>query len=292
MSKFSKMSSAEVMALVRTIGNKETDKQLQAGDYLAELFLPRPFRYALNLPVVRNTLKSIYAKKIPGGFPYIVAKSRAIDDLLEESLSQGNIQQLVFLGAGYDTRAYRYKEHLTRTRIFEIDHPEILERKKALIDKRQLNLDNLVYCAADFEDGKDEFTSQWLQDQGIKPDVKTLFIIDGVSYFISPKAFDNVVEVITQFKAGSELIFDYAYHEILENKTYRGSEEFKASLKRMGEPVVNGIKENEISTYLKRFNLKLLNLFRPHDLEKSYLTGSNGHTTKPYGFLDIVRVKV
>lgn len=285
------MSSAEVMALVRTIGNKETDKQLQAGDYLAELFLPRPFRYALNLPVIRNTLKSIYAKKIPGGFPYIVAKSRAIDGLLEESLSQGNIQQLVFLGAGYDTRAYRYQKQLTHTRIFEIDHPEILERKKALIDKQQLNLDNLAYCAADFE-GKDEFTIRWLQNQGINLDVKTLFIIDGVSYFISPEAFDNVIEVIAQFKEGSELIFDYAYHEILENKTYRGSEEFKTSLKSMGEPVVNGIKENGINAYLKRFNLKMLDLFRPHDLEKSYLTGSNGQSTKPYGFLDIVRVQV
>ncbi|WP_438465401.1 class I SAM-dependent methyltransferase [Marinomonas sp. PE14-40] len=291
MSKFSKMSSAEVMALVRTIGNKETDKKLQAGDYLAELFLPRPFRFALNLSAVRNTLKSIYAKKIPGGFPYIVAKSRAIDDLLEEALSEGSIQQLVFLGAGYDTRAYRYKEQLTRTRIFEIDHPEILERKKSLIDKRQLNLDNLIYCAADFE-GKDEFTTHWLQEQGIKLDVKTLFIIDGVSYFISPEAFDNVVEVITQFKEGSELIFDYAYHEILENKTYRGSEEFKASLEGMGEPVVNGIKENEISTYLRSFNLKMLDLFHPDDLEQNYLTGSNGQSTKPYGFLDIVRAKV
>jgi len=292
MSKFSKMSSAEVMALVRTIGNKEKDVKLRAKDNLAELFLPKPFRLLLNVSIIRNALQKIYAKKIPGGFPYIVAKSRAIDDMLETALSSGDIQQLVFLGAGYDTRSYRYKSLLSRTRIFEIDHPEIIERKKSLVKKQNLSQENLVYCAADFDQGKDEFDMAWLTKQGIKQNAKTLFIIDGVSYFISAPAFDNVLNMIAQFQPGSELVFDYAYHEILDGKSYHGSEEFKTSLKSMGEPVINGIKENGIYAHLGRFNLDIVSLLKPLDIEKRYLTASNGASRSPYGFLDIVHAKV
>lgn len=292
MSKFSKISSAEVMAMVRTIGSKERDEKLRAGDNLAERFLPLPFRMLLKVSAIRKTLQKVYAKKIPGGFPYIVAKSRAIDDMLEQALSTGEIEQLVFLGAGYDTRSYRYNKLLCRTRVFEIDHPEIIERKKILVKKENLSQPNIVYCAADFDEGKDQFDMAWLNQQGIKADAKTLFIIDGVSYFISAGAFENVLTIITQFETGSELIFDYAYHEILKGKSYRGSKEFKASLKEMGEPVINGINENSINAFLGKFNLDLLSLLRPHDLERRYLTASNGVSISPYGFIDIVHARV
>lgn len=292
MSKFSKMSSAEVMALVRTIGSKEKDAKLKAGDHLAEFFLPYPFRLLLNVPIIRKMLQKIYAKKIPGGFPYIVAKSRAIDDMLETALSSGDVQQLVFLGAGYDTRAYRYKNLLSRTRIFEVDHPEIIERKKSLVKKQHFNQDNVVYCGADFDEGKDEFNMAWLNKHGIKQNLKTLFIIDGVSYFISAPAFDNVLNIIAQFQSGSELVFDYAYHEILDGKQYYGSDEFQSSLKSMGEPVINGIKENGINAHLNRFDLDIVSLLKPLDIEKRYLTATNGTSRLPYGFLDIVHAKV
>lgn len=292
MSKFAKISSAEVMAMVRTIGTKEKDEKLRASDHLAEFFLPTPFRLMLNVPVIRKTLQKVYAKKIPGGFPYIIAKSRAIDDMMQTALSSGDVEQLVFLGAGYDTRSFRYNSQLSRTRIFEIDHPEIIERKKALVKKKSLSQANIVYCAADFDEGKDQFDMAWLNKQGIKADAKTLFIIDGVSYFISAPAFENVLNIITQFESGSELVFDYAYYEILKGKQYLGSEEFKTSLKEMGEPVINGIEENTINAYLGKFDLNILSLLRPSDIERKYLTASNGMTTSPYGFLDIVHARV
>lgn len=292
MSKFSKMSSAEVMALVRTIGNKEEDQKLKAKDNLAQYFLPLPLRLILKSKKIRKALQTTYAKKIPGGFPYIIAKSRVIDDMLEQSLAKGDVEQLVFLGAGYDTRSYRYQEQLTNTRVFEIDHPEIITRKKNLVDKRQFAQTNLTYCAADFDEGKDAFDLDWLKKQGIQQDLKTLFIIDGVSYFISEAAFNNVLSIISEFKSNSEVIFDYAYQEILEGIPYRGSEEFKLSLKSMGEPVVNGIKENAIHTFLSKYKLDIISLLKPDDIEQKYLTDSHGLSQSPYGFLDIVHAKV
>ncbi len=291
MAKFSKLSSAEMMALVRTIGSKERDIKLRAADDLAESFLPFHLRLLLSSRMVRSLIKYIYSKKLPGGIPYIVAKSRAIDDMLESSLADGDIKQLIFLGAGYDSRAYRFKHLLLKTRTYEIDHPEITSRKRAHVEQLGLARGDVHYCAADFSAGKDAFGLDWLSAQGVQRSASTVFIMDGVSYFLTPDAFRRVVEVMAEFPPGTQVVFDYAYAEILEGKTYRGSEAFKASLAKMGEPVTGGIAESRIAEYLQEFGFEVVSLLRPLDIETDYLTSSNGTSMAPYGFLDIVRAR-
>jgi methyltransferase (TIGR00027 family) len=45
-----------------------------------------------------------------------------MDDILSEVLDQG-IQQLVILGAGFNSRAYRFDGLMNRVKVFEVDHP-------------------------------------------------------------------------------------------------------------------------------------------------------------------------
>jgi O-methyltransferase involved in polyketide biosynthesis len=147
------------------------------------------------------------------------------------------------------------------------------------------------YCAADFSAGKDAFGIAWLSEQGVDRDASTVFVMDGVSYFLSPDAFRHVVEVMAEFPPGTQVVFDYAYAEILAGKTYRGSEAFKASLAKMGEPVAGGISEFGIVEYLRQFGFELVSLLRPEDIESRYLTSSKGTSTAPYGFLNIIRAR-
>jgi methyltransferase (TIGR00027 family) len=67
----------------------------------------------------------------PGLRNYIVARARHFDDVITLAAKTG-LLQLVILGAGYDTRAYRIKEFAGRVRVFELDHPDtrlILRRR-------------------------------------------------------------------------------------------------------------------------------------------------------------------
>jgi len=86
MKKFSKTSSAEIMALVRTLGYKESGETIRTNDYMAEIFLSKFMRLLLSFSFVRSLILAIYAIKLPGGLPYIMAKSRAIDDMLLDAL--------------------------------------------------------------------------------------------------------------------------------------------------------------------------------------------------------------
>jgi len=294
MNKFSKTSSAESMALIRTLGYKENGTIMRTEDNMAEFFLSKFMRFILSISFIRTLILTIYAIKLPGGMPYIMAKSRAIDDMLLQALDENKKpEQLVILGAGYDTRVYRFRDKLTDTTCFEIDHPEMIARKRKAIKQLKSTTtqgedynSSVHYCAADFN-GQDNFDLDWLISQGIDKDKKTMFIIDGVSYFLQEDAFKNLLSVISSFPESTQVVFDYVYAEILSGSIYRGSEAFKSSLKKMGEPVSYGIHQQEFMDNMKVLGFELTELLNPKKLEQQYLTSSTGESIQPYGFLNI-----
>ncbi len=64
----------------------------------------------------------------PGLDNSIVSRVRFFDDFVKKSIDEG-IQQLVILGAGYDSRAYRI-DGLKNISVFEVDHPATQTMKK------------------------------------------------------------------------------------------------------------------------------------------------------------------
>jgi len=79
-------------------------------DTLAPAFLGWRFRWALHLsrlPVVGAALPwSLIDGHWPGSRGTVVVRTRYIDDALGEALRSG-VEQVVILGAGFDSRAYR-----------------------------------------------------------------------------------------------------------------------------------------------------------------------------------------
>ena len=298
MKKFSTTSSAEIMALIRTLGYKENGATIRTEDYMAEVFLSKFMRFMLSFSVIRSLILAIYAIKLPGGFPYIMAKSRAIDDMLLQALHEKEKpEQLIILGAGYDTRTYRFRDELTNIKCFEIDHPEMIARKRAAMKEiantstAKSNEEYSVhYCGADFN-GKDNFDLAWLVSQGVDKDKKTVFIIDGVSYFLQADAFKNLLSVIALFPENSQVVFDYVYDDIFTGGIYRGSEAFKSSLQKMGEPVSYGINQQELMITMKILGFELTELMSPKQLEWRYLTKPTGESEQPYGFLNIALLR-
>lgn len=283
MKKFSTTSSAEIMALIRTLGYKENGETIRTEDYMAEVFLSKFMRFILCFSLIRSLILAIYAIKLPGGLPYIMAKSRAIDDMLLQALKKDEKpEQLIILGAGYDTRTYRFRDELASIKCFEIDHPEMIARKRSAMKKIKNTSTACVdekssvhYCGADFN-GKDNFDLDWLISQGVDKNKRTVFIIDGVSYFLHEDAFKNLLSVIALFPENTQVIFDYVYDDILTGGIYRGSEAFKSSLQKMGEPVSYGINQQELIITMKVLGFELTELMNPKQLEWRYLTNHSG----------------
>ncbi len=64
----------------------------------------------------------------PGVVGFIALRERYIDGTLKNSQAEG-LDQVVLLGAGFDTRAYRISG-IEQTRVYEVDYPTTQEAKR------------------------------------------------------------------------------------------------------------------------------------------------------------------
>ncbi len=116
---------------------------------------------------------------------FLVARERHVDEYLRTCLAEG-IEQLVILGAGYDARAYRFKLELRGVRAFEVDHPATQQAKlKRLQHVLGRMPAQVVYVPVDFNT---QTLGEQLAACGYDERLKTLFIWQGVTHYLTPEA--------------------------------------------------------------------------------------------------------
>ena len=84
--------------------------------------------------------------------PFVLCRPRASDARLVAALAAG-VEQVVVLGAGYDTRAWRFAPVLAGRPVWEVDFPATARRKKRLARAHadELPVTNLHQVEVDFE---------------------------------------------------------------------------------------------------------------------------------------------
>jgi methyltransferase (TIGR00027 family) len=97
-----------------------------------------------------------------------------------------------------------------------------------------------------------ENPGQKLQDSGYDRSKKTLFLMEGLLYYLSPKVVDEILAFIrVNSGKGSSILFDYLPESVID-----GSCELEVGrnihnhLVQVGEPLKFGIKEGTIETFL------------------------------------------
>ena len=127
--------TAEHNALFRALESALPERRRLFEDFLARAFLGRPFALVARLaalPGLRDLLPAFVDGRWPGVRSSVVARTRLIDDTIAASL--GRTEQLVVLGAGFDSRAYRLPG-LAGIRVFEVDHPDTQADKRAALER-------------------------------------------------------------------------------------------------------------------------------------------------------------
>lgn len=214
----------------------------------------------------------------PGVIGFLLARTRFMDDTLLSCLEQG-MQQLVILGAGYDARAYRFQEQLKeRVRVFEVDHPATQRVKIRKLEKVFSKLpEHVTYVPIDFDR---ETLDERLLACGYREDLLTLFIWEGVTYYISAQAVDGTLAFVRQHSVpGSWIVFDYTFQEVVDGAYKRGE---AANLRRYrgltGEGMVFGIPEGTIETFLRVRGFSEIRNTSGGDLEGVYFSKENGYS--------------
>jgi len=115
--------------------------------------------------------------------------------------------QLVVLGAGLDTLAYR-TQLAGRLRIFEIDHPATQAQKREMLAAAAIAVpERLSFVPVDFE--AREKLSERLEAAGFKPAERSFFSWLGVVPYLTEAAIFSTLGYMAQLPGGAEVVFDY-----------------------------------------------------------------------------------
>jgi methyltransferase (TIGR00027 family) len=137
----------------------------------------------------------------------ITVRVAAIDAELGDAVAAG-CRQLVILGAGLDTRAFRLGS-LAGLDVFEVDHPATQEYKQGKTSSLRPLSKSLVFVPVDFEGGS---LGDSLVKAGFRPGLQTVFIWEGVVMYLTDQAVRRTLDEIAGCSSpGSVLIV--SYHE-------------------------------------------------------------------------------
>ena len=285
--------TAMFAAIHRHLAFKEEDPSFQGPDHMARLYLPGKARFFLSLKFMRNLIRKKLRKGVPGTYEYMTARTKHYDNLFRQALIE-NIPQVVLLGAGYDTRSIRYKDHIKDTKIFELDTPIIQHQKRHILKKSKIAApDQLTYVPIDFNK---ESLKDLLPAAGYNTALQTVFLWEGVTYYLTEEAIRDTLSFINIFSGPATTVaFDYFLKGAISGDSeHYGAKEINREVRKSGEPFRFGLDEEQISSFISENGFEIISHYSPEEFEKAYLYDDQGKSYgRMYGFACnvIARVK-
>ncbi len=141
-------------------------------------------------------------ERVRGASVVLVPRTVAIDDAVRAA----QVQQMVVVGAGLDTRAWRMPE-LSTVDVFEVDHPATQKDKCARLGDRQPLARSVRFVPVDFRRNE---LGQALQSAGHRDDLPTMWLWEGVVVYLRPgEAATTLAAMAARSAAGSRLVVNY-----------------------------------------------------------------------------------
>jgi len=265
-------------ALRRDLANRIYGDDAFGLDDHAKIFLPPYMRFFLKFKRMQTNTWGKLDAAFPGINAYIIARTAYFDSHFQSALER-KIPQIVILGAGYDSRAIRFADKLSDTTIFELDNQPTQERKKVCLEKAKLNVPRqLVFTPIDFNQ---ESLGDALLKMGYQEDQETLFLWEGVSYYLDPDSAEKTLDFFSQNShQDSTIVFDYSI-SISEDDLDKsfGSKAFMESMAEhhADEAFMFSIPNGDIHNFLENRGLQCRETLNNDEIEQKYLIDQEGN---------------
>jgi methyltransferase (TIGR00027 family) len=132
----------------------------------------------------------------PGMYP--VVRTRFFDDFLVDACRTPAVRQVVLVAAGLDTRAFRLVWP-RGTRVYEMDLPEVLDAKEDIIRASEAKANcRRVTVGVDLQEPA---WPEALIGSGYQPARPSVWLIEGLLYYLSPAAVDGLLDNVRSLMA-------------------------------------------------------------------------------------------
>jgi methyltransferase (TIGR00027 family) len=240
-------------------------------DPFAQHFLTTSWSLALRLAGDRvSRLEARFPDWFSGLSTYVVARHRFIDDAVREALAAG-VEQLVLLGAGYDSRPWRFAAELAGKRVFEVDHPATAARKRRVL-ARHTDWPAVDRVQVDCDFSRQDFAER-LRAEGFRVGAPTFFVWEGVSMYLSREVIRGTLARIDALGGpGTWLSMDFDFlpdGSSVRQTLWRST---PGLLHAVGEPVTFFLHPEEAPPFLRASGFEVTDLADPEELTRRYVT--------------------
>ena len=279
--------TAQSMAMFRALESARPEKDRRFADPFAALFLNRSMRLAVRAAETSATAHSALITFIdmrwPGARRSGVARTAYIDQLLREALRSG-AEQVVILGAGYDSRAYRIEE-MKLVRVFEVDRADTQRLKRErLVRIPGLPSQHVIFVEMDF---LRQTVQEALASFGFQSQRRTFFIWEGVTHYLDSDAVDATMRFVASSSESSEIVFTYIHRGLLDGSGAMSVDPNVVHLlQEAGEPWKFGFYPAELPQYLRTRGLRLIEDLSAIEYGERFL-GATEEQMKGYEFYHV-----
>jgi methyltransferase (TIGR00027 family) len=218
-------STALGVALLRAAHQLIDDPPRILDDPVVLRLLGEPGRHHVERHRERMELPSARALR-----SHVVVRSRWAEERLADAVLRG-VRQLVVLGAGLDTFAFRQPAWGHSLRIVELDGAAAQRDKRERIAAVDIAVPaNVAFAPIDFES---DSLADVLVRAGVDLGAPIFLSWLGVTMYLSEDAVDGVLRTVCGLARGTELVLSFAPPEL---RTDEGTAEIPERAAAVGEP--------------------------------------------------------
>lgn len=277
-------------AWFRACSHKDFQDQIWGPDFIAEGFLSFPIKLLNKSKKFREKGKAKTNESTPGVYEYIIARTLFFDEVFTQALKE-SIPQIVFLGAGYDSRGIRFKHLNNSTQMIELDMAATQNRKIKCLKKNKIKIpEYLTFTTIDFNNQSLESA---LTSAGYQKGKRTLFIWEGVCMYLEAQSVRDTLTFIQQSSTSDSLLaFDCVVSfSDKDGHKYHGAKEMLQFMKdkHKNEPFTFSIDGKNIADFLGECGHKIVRHLNQDQIETTYLKKADGSSIgKPNGLFNMI----
>ncbi|MGA3137195.1 MAG: SAM-dependent methyltransferase [Terracidiphilus sp.] len=265
--------TAQWTCMSRAASSLEDDPYYRSDDIIATKLIPLPVLTLLRTRIGRAVFRRCLAAR--GMYEYVIARTRYMDAAFQKALDD-RFEQIVFFGAGFDTRAVRFQSELGSTQVFELDVPITQAAKIERYRQRGLAVPpNLKFVAIDFDK---QSIPEKLSQFGFRGGERCLFILEGVLMYLLPASVDSTFRTLEALGGkGSLVVFDYVRASVLRgDRTAYGEAAVTRAVDKVNEQWHFGLEPGQMESFLSNYGFLMNDHRNARGLEQLYFADTSG----------------
>jgi methyltransferase (TIGR00027 family) len=199
-----------------------------------------------------------------------LCRHRFIDEHLGAALPA--VEQVLILGAGYDSRAYRFASEIGNRPVFEVDLAPLSRRKAAVISRH-----SELFAHASVRRVEIDFRTQSLQSQLAATDfafgAPTFVVWEGVSMYLDPAAVNETLAALASLCGPNSVLAMDFWQSVRGPGGYVLRRVAERAMALIGEPIGFAVDAKDVSALLAPHGFGVNDLAQGAEMTARYATG-------------------